>query len=69
VNMSDEAWQFIAAAVVTLAQVYMVEPWKFPILAKFWDTVARICGELANMLGLVAVKARANYFSVISETS
>jgi hypothetical protein len=65
--MSDNAWQIIAAAVVTLAQVYMVEPWKFPILAKFWDIVASICGRLANMLGLVAVQARANYFSVISE--
>lgn len=65
--MSEETFQLIAAAVVTLTQIYMLEPWKFPVFAWFWDTVARFCGELANVLGWISVQARANYFNVISE--
>jgi hypothetical protein len=65
--MSDEFLQLIATAVVVLSQVYFMEPWKFPIFAKFWDWVAKTCGELANMLGWVSVHARANYFHAITE--
>lgn len=67
--MSDETFQLIAAAVVTITQLYMVEPWKFPIFAWFWDTVARFCGELANLLAFISMKARLNYYNVIQETT
>jgi hypothetical protein len=67
-QVSDETWQLIAAAVATMAQLYMVEPWKFPVFAAFWDTVAQVCGELANLLAWISMQARANYYSVISES-
>lgn len=66
--MSDETWQLLAAAIATLAQLYMVEPWKFPVFAMFWDFIAKFCGELANLLGHLSVQARANYFNVIAES-
>jgi hypothetical protein len=65
--MSDETFQLIAAAVVTLTQLYMVEPWKFPVFAWFWDTIATFCGELANVLAFISMKARLNYYAVIQE--
>lgn len=66
--MNEETFQLIAAAVVTLTQIYMLEPWKFPVFAWFWDAVARWAGELANTLAWVSVRARANYFNVVSES-
>lgn len=67
--MSEETFQLIAAAVVTLTQIYMLEPWKYPIFAWFWDTIARFTGELANVLGYISVKARLNYYHALLETS
>ena len=64
--MSEEWVKLIAAAVVTLAQVYVVEPWKFPVFAQFWDWLARVTGVLANRLGWISVKARINYYSVVN---
>jgi len=63
--MSDEVMQLIAAAVVTLAQVYVLEPWKFPVFAEFWDTIAAVCGVLANYLARWSMLARANYYTAI----
>lgn len=65
--MSEDLIQLIATAVVVLSQLYFMEPWKFPIFAKFWDTIARICGRMANVLGWVSVEARANYFLAVQE--
>jgi hypothetical protein len=67
--MSDETWQLLAAAIATMAQLYMVEPWKFPVFAMFWDTVAKFCGELANLLAYIAMRARLNYYASIQETA
>lgn len=67
--MSEETIQLIAAAVVTLTQIYMLEPWKFPIFAWFWDQIARFTGELANVLGYISCKARLNYYAAVLETS
>lgn len=67
--MSDETFQLIAAAVVTLAQLYMVEPWKFAVFARFWDAVAKLCGQLANVLAAVSMRARLNYYDAIQETT
>jgi hypothetical protein len=63
--MSDEMKNLIAAAIVTLAQVYVLEPWKFPVFAEIWDTIARICGILANYLARCSMLARANYYDAI----
>jgi len=52
-----------------MAQLYMVEPWKFPVFAMFWDTVAKFCGELANLLAYIAMRARLNYYASIQETA
>jgi hypothetical protein len=64
--MSDEAVQLIAAAVVTLAQLYVIEPWKYPVFAYWWDWIAKICGNLAKILADVAMRARLNYFTVVN---
>jgi hypothetical protein len=67
--MSDDAIQLIAAAAIAVCQIYAMEPWKFPIFAKFWDFMARLCGNLANMLGWWSMKARENYYTAIAEIS
>jgi hypothetical protein len=67
--MSDDVFQLIAAAVVTLTQLYMLEPWKYPIFAWFWDELAKFTGELANILAAISLKARLNYYHSIMETS
>lgn len=67
--MSDETLQLIAAATVAVCQIYMAEPWKFPVFARFWDFMARLCGILANMLGWWSMKARENYYMAIAEVS
>jgi len=66
--MSEDLMQLIATAVVVLSQLYFMEPWKYPIFARFWDWLARVCGEAANALGLISVQARMNYFHAITET-
>jgi hypothetical protein len=67
--MSDDVIQLIAAAIVTVTQLYMLEPWKFPVFAWFWDSLAKFCGELANVLAWIAMRARLNYYASISETA
>lgn len=64
--MSDELIQLLAAAVITLTQVYILEPWKFTAFARFWDWLARTCGRLANHLAWLSMRARANYYDSIS---
>lgn len=64
--MSDETVQIIAAAVVTLAQLYAVEPWRYPVFAYFWDAVAKITGILANILAHMSLNARVNYFEAVN---
>jgi len=65
--MSDDVVQLIAAAIVTVTQLYMIEPWKFPIFAWFWNEVARFTGELANLLAAISLRARLNYYNVVME--
>jgi hypothetical protein len=57
----------LATAVLILAQLYILEPWKFPAFAKLWDFVARWTGYAANVLGWIAVNARANYYQAVRE--
>lgn len=64
--MSDETIKLVAVAVVTVAQVYVMEPWKYPVFAKFWDLVARLAGSLAKILADLAMQARLNYFTAVS---
>jgi hypothetical protein len=65
--VDSETFQMIAAAVIAVAQVYTMDPSRFKMFAQFWDILARICGQLANMLALVSVHARANYFLAVQE--
>jgi hypothetical protein len=58
--------QIIAAAVVTMTQMYMLEPWKYPVFARLWDWIATVCGRLANILGWWSMKARSNYYTAIT---
>jgi hypothetical protein len=63
--MSDEIYRLIAVAIAAVTELYAMDDSKLPIFAKFWDIVATICGKLANVLGWIAVEARANYFQVV----
>lgn len=64
--MSDETIQLIAAAIVTMAQIYVMEPWKYPVFAAFWDFIARFLGELADACGKLSMIARQNYFTAVN---
>jgi len=65
--MNENAVQLIAAVTIAVCQVYVMEPWKFPVFARFWDYIACICGILANMLGWWSMRAREKYYTVLSE--
>lgn len=67
--MSEDTFQLIAAAIIALSQIYLIEPWKFPVFAIFWDWLAKVCGYTANVLGYMSMRARANYFVSITETA
>lgn len=67
--MSEETVQLIAAATIAVCQIYVMEPWKFPVFAKFWDSLARFFGELANLLGWWSMRARENYYTALAEVS
>lgn len=64
--MSEETIQLIAAAVVAVCQIYMIEPWKFPVFAYVWDFIAQFCGEMANSLAKISMQARSNYFEAVA---
>lgn len=64
--MSDNI-RYIAAAIVAVIQLYYYTPNHQGMFAAFWDYIAKVCGGLANMLGWIAVEARANYFASIQE--
>lgn len=64
--MSDETLKIFATAVVVLCQVYATRDSDFPLLAYFWDIVAKITGHLANALAHISVAARYNYFTEVS---
>ena len=67
--MNHDEWiKLAAAAALIVMQAYAVQPWKYPVLALFWDWVARITGQVANRLGWISVNARANYYLAV-ETS
>lgn len=36
-----------------------------PALAYMWDTIATLCGWIANFLGRISVQARLNYFEAV----
>jgi hypothetical protein len=63
----DDKVRVIATAVLVLSQLYILEPWRFPAFARFWDWLARWAGYLSNVLGWVSVSARANYFQAVRE--
>lgn len=67
--MDDQTVQLIATAIIVVTQIYAAEPWKFPVLAKVWDIIARICGELATAFADVAMQARLNYYMVVNNVS
>jgi hypothetical protein len=62
---SDTA-QLIGLAVLLLAEQYMIAPWQFPLLARLWDIIARITASIANTLGFISMRARANYYLVVN---
>lgn len=64
--MSDETIQLIAAAIVTMAQLYVIEPWKYPVFAYIWDWIATMAGRLARIFADLAMRARLNYFTVVT---
>lgn len=65
--MNPENLKIIAATIVALSQVYMIAPWQFPVFARIWDWIARVCSFLANVLAWTAMQARLNYYTVIQE--
>jgi hypothetical protein len=64
--VSDELWQLVAAAMMTMTQIYIAEPWKFTALARFWDWLARLTGMLANRLAFISMHARASYYDSLA---
>lgn len=67
--MSEETLKLILAAAIAVCEIYAMDPTKFPIFAWFWDLIATLCGELANILGAWSVKARVNYFDAVRSMS
>jgi len=67
--VSEDTIQLIAAAAIAIAQIYVMEPWKFQVFARFWDWVARLTGTLANILGYISLEARHNYFIALTESA
>jgi hypothetical protein len=63
----DEKVKVIATAVLVLSQLYILEPWRFPAFARFWDFIARWTGYAANVLGWVSVNARLYYYQSVRE--
>ena len=64
--MDENTAQLIGIAVITLAQVYAVAPWKFPVLAGILDLIARITAWLSWHLGFIAMRARDRYYQVVA---
>ncbi len=65
--MKPEMIQLIGAVIVLISEAYVTEPWKvYQSYAKFWDFIARLCGELANALGHISMRARASYYTAVS---
>lgn len=67
--MSEETFQLLAAATIAVCQIYVMEPWKFQVFARFWDIIAKFCGRLANLLGWISLEARKNYFVAVTEVN
>lgn len=67
--MSEDTVQLLAAAAIAICQIYVAEPWKFHVFARFWDLFARITGRIANVLGWMSLEARHNYFIAITEAA
>jgi hypothetical protein len=63
--MSEDTIQLICIAVATVCQIYMMEPWHFPVLAAIWNWLAQFLGNLANVLGHMSLRARLNYFEAV----
>lgn len=64
--MSDDTIQLIAIAVVSLIQVYAVNPGTLNIFASVWNALALFFGALANFFGDLAMEARLNYYEAVN---
>lgn len=64
--MSDETKRIIAQAAIALVYVWAAYEHEFPMLAWLYDLIARITGQMANALGTISMKARYNYFQVVT---
>lgn len=64
--MNDDTVQLICAAIVAVCQIYMMEPWQFPVFAAFWNWIAQFLGRLSNTLGRMSLQARLNYFEAVT---
>lgn len=64
--MSKELIELIGTCIVVVAQIYMIDGHDFPFLAWAWDVIARLTGQLANLLGFASLHARANYYTVVN---
>jgi hypothetical protein len=64
--VDENTAQLIGIAVITLAQVYAIQPWKYPFLAAILDLIARATAWLSWKLGFVAMHARESYYEVVA---
>lgn len=64
--MDESTAQLIGIAIVTLAQVYAIQPWKFPVWAAILDLIARAAAWLSWKLGFVSMYARDSYYRVVA---
>lgn len=64
--MSDDAFKFLAAAIVAICQVYQNDDGHYTALARLWDFVARVMNVIAVAAARMAMNARHNYFMVVN---
>lgn len=63
--MNEQVLQIIGLILLIIYEVYVLHSGDAPVLARFWDFVARVAGAVANYFGRIAVRARLSYFEVI----
>jgi hypothetical protein len=64
--MDKNTVQIICATIITLAELWYLNPGNMNMFAWLWDFIARVTGELANMLGYISMEARVRYFTVVN---
>lgn len=63
--MNEQILQIIGLLLAIIYEVYALHTADTPILARFWDFIAKLTGAVANFFGKLSVNARLAYFEVV----